>query len=329
MNTSERNLRGHLAMFTANVIFGLNIPITKAIFSTGLISPYVLSFFRMTGAAVLFWLVSAFMRREKVPAKDLILLFCASLLGIQINQILFFRGLESTSPIDASIIATLVPILTMVFAAIFVKEPITWKKAFGVFMGMSGAIIIVASSSGSSGSSGPSSSMTGNIFCMLSAMSYALYLSLFRGLISRYHPVTLMKWMFLFAAACTIPFFWNDVAAVDYSALPSSMYLSIIYVVGLATFVAYFMIPIGQRNLRPTLVSMYNYIQPFISSIAAVTLGMAVFGWPKALAAVLIFTGVYFVTISKSRAQMQAGAAEGAAAPKPVAKTGATEKPAE
>lgn len=299
---SERNYKGHLTMLAINIIFGLNTPISKTVLSSGYIDPFVLSFMRIIGASALFWLVSLFTRRERIPARDLVLIFFASLLGIQFNQVLFFYGLEMTSPIDASIITILTPIFTMVFAAVFAREPITWKKAFGVALGMAGAVTIIMSHH-----SGPTEGhMLGNILCVLSGISYALYLSLFRGLIMRYSPVTLMKWMFLFAAVCTLPIFYGPVAAMDFGAVPAPIYLRIGYVIIFSTFVAYFLIPIGQKNLRPTLMSMYNYLQPFISSLAAIALGLGVFGWYNAAAAVLIFTGVYFVAISKSRAQVEA-----------------------
>lgn len=300
--SGERNYRGHLALLAVNIIFGLNIPISKTVLSSGYVDPLVMSFFRMTGATVLFWLISIFTRHERVPFKDILLIFFASLLGIQINQVLFFVGLEMTSPIDASIITTLTPIFTMVFAALFAREPITWKKALGVALGMAGAIIIITSHH-----SGPREGhMLGNIFCILSGASYALYLSLFRGLIMRYSPVTLMKWMFLFAAICTYPVFRGAMEATDFSIIPTSIYLRISFTVIFATFIAYFLIPVAQKKLRPTLVSMYNYLQPFVSSLAAVALGLGVFGWYNAAAAILIFTGVYFVAISKSRAQVEA-----------------------
>lgn len=297
------NYRGHIAMLTANIIFGLNTPIAKTVLRSELIGSFALSFFRMAGAALLFWVASIFTKREKVTGKDLILLFFASLLGIQCNQILFLYGLSMTSPIDASIVATMVPIITMIFAALFVKEPITLKKAGGVFLGFSGAILLILGGNLAFETNG---NMNGNLICLASALSFATYLTVFKGLISRYSPVTLMKWMFLFAAVCCTPISWKEVAAVDYGSLTTDLYLRIIYVVAMATFVAYFLIPIGQKNLRPTLVSIYNYLQPFVASIVAVVLGIGVLGWSQGVAAGLIFLGVWLVTMSKSRAQVEA-----------------------
>jgi len=301
---ADKSLRGHTSLFTAYVIFGLNTPITKAVFMTGEVSAIALTFYRMAGAAILFWIASAFIEREKVSGRDTLLLFFASMFGILINQTSFIVGLSLTSPIDASVITTIVPILTMLLAALFLKEPITWKKALGVLIGATGAILLVTHSDLSSVRGG--ASVEGNLLCLSSGLSFALYLTLFKPVISRYSSITVMKWMFLFAAVCGLPMSWSHIVAVDYAGLSAGMWLRISFVVVMATFLAYLFIPTGQRLLRPTVVSMYNYLQPLVSSLVAVALGMDMFGWEKSGAAILIFLGVYVVIQSKSRAQLEA-----------------------
>jgi drug/metabolite transporter (DMT)-like permease len=299
----DKNLKGHAALFVAYLIFGLNTPISKAALMYEEISGLTLTFYRFAGAALLFWIISLFTKKEQVPWRDLFLLFSASLFGIFINQASFIVGLSLTSPIDASVITTLAPILTMILAAFFLKEPITWKKVTGVLIGASGALLLILNSNASGlGAAG----LEGNLLCVVSTLSFAVYLTAFKKLINRYTPVTLMKWMFLFATLCSLPLCWRGVAGVDYAAVPVAIYLRIAYIVVLATFFAYLLIPIGQKWLRPTIVSMYNYLQPLVSSLVAVGLGMDAFGWRKGIAALLVFLGVYVVTQSKSRAQMDA-----------------------
>ena len=300
---NDRYFKGHIALFGANLIFGLNTPISKALLGHPQITPFAVTFFRMTGAALLFWLVALMGKREPVKAKDLMLLFFASFFGIQLNQTAFYTGLAMTSPVDASVITTLVPILTMPLAALFLKEPVTWKKTIGVIVGAAGALLLILNSD-HAGRSGASA--IGDMFCMLSALSYAIYLTAFRNVIRRYSPVTVMKWMFLFAAVCTAPLCWESVASIDYASLPAEAYLQIAYVVIFATFISYMLIPVGQKLLRPTVVSMYNYMQPIVSSLVAVALGMDVFGWWKGGASLMVFAGVYIVMLSKSRAQVEA-----------------------
>jgi drug/metabolite transporter (DMT)-like permease len=298
----DKNWRGHIALLAAYIIFGLNTPISKVVLAQGEVSALALTFYRFSGATLLFWLLSLFTKKETIPLRDILLLFLASLFGIFINQMSFIVGLSATSPIDASVITTLAPIMTMILAAVFLKEPITWKKVIGVLIGATGALLLVFHGNtvrldivG----------MEGNLLCILSCTSFALYLTLFKKLILRYRVVTLMKWMFLFATFCSLPFCLQDVIRINYSGLSIGIYLRIAYVVVMATFLSYLFIPVGQKFLRPTVVSMYNYLQPLVSSLVAVALGIDVFGWTKSGAALLIFLGVYVVTQSKSRAQLE------------------------
>ena len=298
----DKNWKGHIALLVAYIIFGLNTPVSKYVLTQGEVSSLALTFYRFAGAALLFWLLSLFIKREPVPSRDIFLLLIASLFGIFINQMSFLIGLSMTSPIDASVITTLAPIMTMILAAIFLKEPITWKKVTGVFIGATGALLLIFHGNTVRFDV---AGMEGNLLCILSCFAFAIYLTMFKKLILRYHAVTLMKWMFLFATFCSLPFCWQDVAGINYVELPIDIYLRIIYVVALATFISYLLIPVGQKLLRPTIVSMYNYLQPLVSSLVAVALGMDVFGWTKGGASILIFLGVYVVTQSKSRAQLE------------------------
>jgi drug/metabolite transporter (DMT)-like permease len=257
---------------------------------------------RIAGAGLLFWIASVFVKEDKVSSKDLLMLFFAGMLGVTVNQFAFIEGLSMTSPINAAIIVTLTPIITMVLAAIYQKEPITRKKVAGVFVGACGAVLLILTAAQAINNTG---SMTGNLLCLLSSASYALYLTAFKGLINKYSPITLMKWMFLFSAIVTLPLCLDDIRSVSWQAIPLNGYLRIGYVVILATFVTYMLIPVGQKLLRPTTLSMYNYLQPVVASLAAIAMGLDSFGWNTALAAVLVFCGVYIVTQSKSRAQIE------------------------
>jgi drug/metabolite transporter (DMT)-like permease len=257
---------------------------------------------RIAGAGILFWIVSIFMKEDKVSPRDLFMLFFAGILGVAVNQFAFIEGLSMTSPINAAIIVTLTPIITMVLAAIYQKEPITRKKVAGVFIGACGAVLLILTAAQAISNTG---SMMGNMLCLLSSASYALYLTAFKRLINKYSPVTLMKWMFLFSAIVTLPLCLGDMRSVPWQTIPLNEYLRIGYVVILATFVTYMLIPVGQKQLRPTTLSMYNYLQPVVASLAAIAMGLDSFGWNTALAAVLVFCGVYIVTQSKSRAQIE------------------------
>ena len=300
-------LKGHAALWVANVIWGLNAPICKGVLvsdaNPGGVNPFALSVYRMVGACLLFWTASLFLPRERVARRDIVRLFFASVFGIQLNQMLFLWGLSLTSPIDSSIIATIVPVLTMVLATVFLREPITWLKSGGVALGCFGALLLVFLSRHGAGQV---SSVAGDALCIVSAVSYAVYLTAFRDTIVKYSPVTTMKWMFLFAAAAAAAIYYRPLAAVDYGALEPATWGGIGYVVVCSTFVAYMMVPVGQRFLRPTVVSMYNYVQPVVAVIFTVIVGLDTFGPAKGLAAACVFAGVWLVTKSKSRAQLEA-----------------------
>lgn len=293
--------KGHIALLFANIIFGLNTTISRSI-TPDIIDPYLLTFFRMSGAALLFWTVSLFTKKENIPSKDILLLFFASIFGLVLNQLPYVVGLSMTSPIDASLIVTMLPVVTMLLAALILKEPITWLKTLGVAVGASGALILIFNRAMPDGSS----NMTGNLILLISITSFGLYLTLFKNLISKYSPITSMKWMFLFASMLTLPVAWQPIIHTDFSTFNASVYLRIVYVVSFATFLTYLLLPIGQKTLRPTTLSIYNYLQPISATFAAVIVGMDRFSFDKVISALLVFTGVYIVTQSKSRAQVEA-----------------------
>lgn len=288
-------------MLLVNVAFGLNNPMSKRVLAV--LSPYTLYFLRVLGATVLFWAVSACMKEERVSKRDLLMLFLAGMAAVVGNQFSFVMGLSLTTPINAAIIITLGPIVTMILAALYQKEPITKKKTAGVFIGASGALLLIVTGMHVGGAGG---SLSGNLLCLLSVLSYALYLTAFKNLILKHKAVTLMKWMFLFAAIVSLPFCLNDVEATAWQTINRYDYARIAYIVIIASFATYLCIPFGQKLLRPTTLSMYNYVQPIVTTTVAIVVGIDAFGWNTALAAVLVFAGVYVVTQSKSRSQIEA-----------------------
>lgn len=300
----EFYLKQHLALLSANAIFGLNAPIVKSILNhpETAFTAYSLSMFRMAGAAAVFWIASLFFSSEKVSGKDLLKMLLAAVFGIVLNQFLFIIGLAHTSPVNALVLETLVPIVTMILAALYLKEPITGKKGFGVLLGAAGAVMLILAGRSASGAG----SVRGDLIVLASGLSYALYFTMFKGIISRYSVLTLMKWMFLFSTVICSPFCIGDLLSVNYPAIDLQIACQIAFVVLLGTFLAYMFIPVGQKKIRPTVVSMYMYVQPVVAATVAVLIGMDTFGAEKAVATALVFSGVWFVTQSKSRRQLSA-----------------------
>lgn len=295
----KNRLKGHGAMLGAEVLWGVSAPLGKAILAAGM-SPLMLTNCRMVGAALLFWIVSLFTRREEVGHRDLLAMFFASLCGVVVNQCCFVWGLSLTSPVNASIITTALPIVTMVLAAVVLHEPVTRLKVGGVFLGAIGALVLIIGSA-----SGPGEgNMWGDLLVICAQLSFSCYLVFFKGLIGRYSPVTLMKWMFTYSAICVIPFTYSDWIAMDWVAAPSVVtWGALAFVVG-PTFLSYFLLPVGQRFLRPTVTAMYNYVQPIVATVVAICAGLGHFTMVNAAAILLVFTGVYLVTRSKSRDDM-------------------------
>ncbi len=287
-------------MLGANVCWGLMSPVAKLVFASGVIAPIIMVDFRIGGAALLFWITSLFTPREHVPAMDKLRMFGAGMIGILLNQGCFIIGVSYTSPGEASLVTTTMPMWVMLLAWLFLKEPITLKKAGGIALGAAGALILVLGGKGSiTGGENPA---LGDFIVLMAQLSYALYLTLYRNFIKKYSLVTLMKWMFLSASIVGLPATIKYLKSTDWSAISISEWIGVGYVVVFATYIAYICIMIGQKNLRPTIVGMYNYVQPIVATIVGIILGMDHFSVPKGFAVVLIFTGVYLVTMSKAAA---------------------------
>ena len=300
-------LGGHLSVAAAYAIFGLNIVFCKDIAESEVISPIVLFTLRAVGASLLFWLIALFLPRERVAKADLPKIAAASVTGLFVPQLTFLMAITMTTSIDTAIMSTLGPIFTMFFAFLFQKEPITLKKAGGVALSF-GTLIFFLLNAGVlylifhsvHGGGAEETAPLGIALLLVNSLSFALYLGLFRPLISRYSVVTFMKWMFLFALLISLPFSIKGLIQTDFAAIPAGVRWEIAYLIVFATFVAYFLIPYGQKRIRPTLVSMYTYLQPIIAAIVSIWVGQDKLTWQKCIATVLIVGGV--VLVSRSRA---------------------------
>ena len=299
-------LKGHGSMLGANVMWGLMSPMAKFVMVGGAVTPLVVTDLRITGAMVLFWIASFFQKPERVTPKDLLKLLGASLLAIVFNQGCFIFGVGMTSPVDASIITTSMPLLAMVLAAIYLKEPITGKKVLGIAVGATGALLLILGSHQvSEVKAAGNHYIWGDLLVLLAQLSYALYFVLFKNFVNKYSLITIMKWMFTYAFICALPFSYHDLLHTEWKSLQSTEIGALIFIVVGSTFISYVLIVIGQKNLRPTVAGMYNYVQPLVASIVAVCWGMDTFNFVKIISVALIFGGVYLVTGSRSKAEME------------------------
>lgn len=294
-------------MFSANCMWGLMSPVSKMIMLGGIVSPLVVTDLRIAGAMLLFWMVSLFQKPEHVGHRDLARLFGAALLGIVFNQGCFIFGVSLSSPADASIITTSMPLWAMLLAAFILKEPITGKKVLGIAAGASGALLLIMGSSGGAAQTASRGDFAvwGDLLVLSAQFCYALYIVVYKDFVSKYSLVTIMKWMFTYSFICTLPFSAGQLMNTQWQALSMSEVGGLAFIVIGATFFSYMLVVVGQKFLRPTVAGMYNYIQPLVACIVAVMWGMDSFNLVKGIAVVLIFGGVYLVTASRSRKEME------------------------
>lgn len=290
---------GHIACFIAYAIFGINIIVCKDLTSSRLISPVALFCLRSLGAGILFWIISCFLPKEKVERKDYGKILAASMLGFFLTQVTFLVAIPDITPMDCSIVSSLSPIYTMFIAAYALKEPITLRKAGGVAISFFGILYLIMNSVTNTGKV-VETSLTGILLMVANGLCFSLYLGLFKPVISKYSVITLMKWIFLYASVFSLPMAAHELLTFDYRLLSGSYLSELAFLIVCSTFITYFLIPLGQKRIRPTLVSMYSYVQPIIAILISIWVGMDTLNWQKVLAALMVFGGVILVNYSRS-----------------------------
>lgn len=285
------NIKPHLAILGANLIYGVNYSIAKDVMPT-FIKPFGFIFCRVLGALILFTLVSSFFK-EKIEKKDFGRLAICGFFGVAANQLMFFYGLNLTNPINAGIIMTANPIMVLLASAFILNTRITYLKIIGLVLGISGALMILLFKKGFSFGS---ETWVGDLFIFLNATSYAIYLVLVKPLMHKYSPITVIKWVFTFGFLYVIPFGFNQFTEINWTSFTGDIWLKFAFVIVATTFLAYLFNIYGLKRLNPSIVSTYIYLQPLIAALFAIWVGKDSFTWIKLTAAVLIFTGVYLVS---------------------------------
>ena len=306
-------LTGHLCMMGASTMWGLMAPLGKDAMANG-ISGLEMICFRVTGGSICFWLASfvvlllnrdkgAEQTKERITPKDSALLFGAALFAIVFNQCNYIIGLSITSPLNASIMTTIMPIFTMILATIVLKEPLTSKKFLGVILGACGAATLILASANGVASGGV---LKGDLMCVAAQFSYSIYLTAFKSVIQKFTAITCMKWMMTFAALVVVPFGIPQFMELDWASIGNKTWAETAFVVVGGTFFSFLLSTNAQKVLRPTVVAMYNYMQPIIACMVSVLIGVGIFGWNQLVAIVLVFSGVYLVNKSKAKDDGQA-----------------------
>lgn len=281
-----------LLAFLSSVIYGLSFTIAKDVMPL-YVKPFGFILLRIIGATTLFWLIGFFIKKEKIILSDYPRIFLASIFGMALNMLTFFKGLSMTTPINASVIMVITPIIVLTFSAFLLKEKATKRKLSGIFIGMFGAILLIVYGNEIGVSS---DAVLGNVLIFINATSYALYLILVKNLTLKYHPLTLAKWLYLFGLILVIPFGLQEFKEIDWAEIPMDGLLRISYVVVFTTFFAYLFNLFAIKKLKPTTISIFIYLQPVLATTYALIVGSDVLNEIKILATVLIFIGVYLVS---------------------------------
>ncbi len=280
----------HFALFGANLIYALNYGWAKDVMGGGYVPAFAFILLRGIGGVSLFWLVSLFIP-EKVEKKDLIRLSICGFFGIAANQLMFFSGLELTSTIHASIIMVSSPIIVSILALFILKEKINYKKIIGIAIGLSGALLIITNKENGSDNFG----LWGDVLIFLNATSYGLYLVLVKPIMHKYHPITVLKWVFTFGFIIIIPFGLYDIETINW-VMPTHIILKIGFVILFTTFFCYLLNIYGVKHVSPTIVSSYIYLQPILTAFIALLSGREQINRLVIISSILIFIGVYLVS---------------------------------
>ena len=285
---------GFLAALGATVIYGLNHTIAKNVMPV-YISPFGFILLRVLGAAILFWIASIFVKHERIERKDWPRLIACSFLGMVINMLAFFKGLELSTPVNSSVIITISPIIVFIFSAILLKEKIKLIRSVGILFGFVGALTLVLYTS-KTGLNAPNIPL-GNILFIVNSVAYGLYLVLVKPLIEKYNVINLLKWLFLLAIFMNFPVTIGEFSIVDWTNLPiKEAILPMVFVVVGTTFCTYLFNAYALRTLSPSTVSSFIYLQPIVGIIYAVSTKSDSLSLVSVIGMILIFIGIYLVT---------------------------------
>jgi len=302
---SKRNI-ALIGATLVSIIYGVTFTIAKDVMPN-YIDAYGFIFLRVGGSALLFWAVWLVMRllkvgpNEKIALTDFPRIIACAFFGVALNMLTFFKGLSMTSPISAAVIMVCTPLIVLILSAIIIKEKMQKRKIFGILLGLFGTsfLILYGKSVGNN-----SNTSLGNFLVLVNAVSYGYYLVIVKKLMDKYNAFTFVKWIYLFGFLMVIPFGWSQFQSVNWVVVSSDIVYKIGFVVVFSTFFTYLLNLLSMRELKPTLVAVFIYLQPLFATVFAISLGKDELSWVKISSAVLIFTGVYLVT-DKKREQLR------------------------
>ena len=290
-------LKGHIALFSAQVIYALNYSIAKNLMPN-FIGPLALVFLRITGACLLFWVLSFFVKSERVEKKDLLRMLLLAIFGIVVNQVFFIYGLSLTHPINSAIIMVSNPIMVFIFTLILFKERITFLKFSGLSIAVVGALTLLLFKGNFDFGS---ETIAGDLMTLINSASWAIFIVAVKPIMKKYNTITVMKWLFLFGSFYMLPIGLKDTLQTNWHNFTYNAVFSIVFVVVATTFLAYLLNLYGLKELSSSTVSMYIYLQPFLASIFAILMGEDKLTIIKIFSGILIIFGLYLVNFKSKK----------------------------
>ena len=291
----QERTKAHLALLGAALIYAANYSIAKIGLMSGLIGPLAFIFLRVCTGILVFWSLS-FVIRERIERKDIPLLVLCGIFGVAINQMFFFMGLEKTTPVHASLLMTTTPILVLLISAIWLGERITWLKALGIFLGASGAVYLIQSATGDSTGQ---ANWVGDLFVVINATSYGIYLVIVRSLMRKYNPLTVVKWSFSFAMILVFPFAIGEARQIQWTSFTTEVWFSVGFVLLFTTVMTYYLNAFALKRVQAATVSAYIYLQPLLASAISIAMAQEKLNLEKIISGFMILIGVYMVSKRK------------------------------
>jgi len=301
INSLNKIVLAHISLFVANLIYAINYTFAKDVMPN-FIQPSGFILLRVTGAVTLFLIFYFLFVNERVEKKDIIRLAICGVFGVAINQLLFFEGLNLTTPINAAIIMTINPVLVIIMSALILFEKINLRKGIGIALGLVGASTLILNGGSVSGNT---NYMLGNMFVFVNAASYGLYLVLVKPMMQKYHPITVMFYVFGFGLLYVLPFGYTELMAVDWLSFPPIIIWEVLFVVICTTVIAYLLNSSALKLLNPSTVSIYIYLQPVLATLFAIFRGADALDEMKIISAIIIFVGVYLVSVRSLKERKQ------------------------
>ena len=292
---SKRNF-ALLGATLVSLIYGLTFTIAKDVMPQ-YIQPYGFIVVRVFGATILFWLISFFVPKEKINRNDIPRIAAAAFFGVALNMLTFFKGLSYTSPIMGAVLMVTTPIIVLILSAIILKERLKIRKILGIILGLvgTGFLILYGKSITNATNAG-----LGNLLVFINAVSYGFYLIIVKKLMNKYNAFTFVKWIYTFGFLMVLPFGYSEFRAIEWHTIPTDIFWKIGFVVLFSTFFTYLLNLLSMRELKPTTVAVFIYLQPLFATIFAISLGKDDLNLVKIISAALLFLGVFLVTHKKS-----------------------------